>query len=120
MKAACGGCNRGIDLANPSAPYDVNTMCRLCWLYHNNPDYRSQWHEEPQLPSLAQQAMSFAGAAIKHIATGAKSVSQEELDRRLAICNGCDKFVGGRCSLCGCSCNVKASWLEQNCPIQKW
>jgi hypothetical protein len=50
--------------------------------------------------------------------------SREEHDRRLAICQDCDKFdsTQGRCSVCGCRGGLK-SWISSEsgrCPLGKW
>jgi hypothetical protein len=36
----CGGCERGAPF---DGPYDISRQCRLCWLFHNNADYRKLW-----------------------------------------------------------------------------
>lgn len=36
----CGHCNRGEPF---DGPYDVQTQCRMCWLYHNDFSYRAHW-----------------------------------------------------------------------------
>ncbi len=32
----CGGCERGAPF---DGPYDISRQCRICWLYHNDPEY---------------------------------------------------------------------------------
>lgn len=74
-----------------------------------------------------------------------KKVSEEELQRRLTICEGCPSFTGDReCGECGCPIDFKASleWIDLtiknwaknkigirpkeiiktniNCPLKKW
>lgn len=51
--------------------------------------------------------------------------SQEEIDKRLGICKGCEKwdqarFFGiGKCNTCGCSA-VKQWLATSKCPLNKW
>jgi len=79
--------------------------------------------DKKALPSLMKQATSFAKSAIKHVRSGMKNVSQEEIDKRIEICGGCEFFTGGekpRCSKCGCHIRLKARWESSKCPIDKW
>lgn len=38
-----------------------------------------------------------------------EQVSEEEAQRRLSICNGCDKLEGDQCGLCGCKVEFKVT-----------
>lgn len=71
-------------------------------------------------PSLIKQAVNLAKSTAKHVATGMQKVSVSELERRLNICNTCDKLNKGRCAECGCFVNIKASWGSEKCPLGKW
>jgi Family of unknown function (DUF6171) len=79
-----------------------------------------------QYPSLAQQAKNAAVAAGSVIASIVRrepvAVSQEEQDRRLAICHACEFWdaAQGRCSKCGCFGAWKTWLASQRCPIEKW
>ena len=77
---------------------------------------------EKKLPSIAKQATNFAGAVVKHVATGMGHVSAEKKQERLAICNNCplvskDKM---RCTECGCHLASKTSWSSSSCPKGYW
>ncbi len=81
---------------------------------------------EPQYPSAGRQIMNAVGAAgrvFKNMATGQKPVvSKEEQERRISICQRCDKYdpAQGRCTLCGCLGKFK-TWLStEDCPIGRW
>ncbi len=93
-------------------------QCRLCWLYHNDASYHNFWNEEP--PSMLGKAINFTKAIVQHLAAGLPRVADEELIRRLAICNQCEFYIESRCLKCGCTMQIKASWTEQKCPIGKW
>lgn len=77
---------------------------------------------ELKMPSLYKQFKNLtleAGKTVKNIATGAAaSVSQEERERRLAICNSCEKYdqKKARCSLCGCKMSLKTHLASASCP----
>ena len=51
-----------------------------------------------------------------------KNVDNEEYQRRIDICNGCewisDKFI---CKQCHCYMKVKARWdIKNSCKLNKW
>ncbi len=76
--------------------------------------------------SLVQKAANFAAATAKHIAAGAPRCTQEQIDARFAICQGCEHFDGKACKKCGCPVVrekkfvSKLSWADQSCPVGKW
>jgi hypothetical protein len=74
----------------------------------------------PEFPSLVEQAAHLAGAVGRFVASGAKRASEEERARRMAICEGCENYAGGRCRLCGCQLHAKVLMLSEHCPISKW
>jgi len=64
---------------------------------------------------------------VKHYAEGAvKAVKAmtlpetEESKARLAVCQGCDKWTGTSCKVCGCYVNLKVKIPEEKCPEGKW
>jgi hypothetical protein len=82
----------------------------------------------PPPPSLAARVGGFMAAAGRHVASGATRATQEEVDRRFAICqsNKCGFYDGRTCRKCGCFVSnkrqlvSKLSWAEQSCPIGLW
>lgn len=99
-----------------------------CRLWRNPGD---QWCEHwpvDELPSLPRLAGRVIVAGARHILTGARECTPEELQARRDICAACkahwdpDAFGGlGRCRhpKCGCS-GVKLQWSSQACPMGKW
>jgi hypothetical protein len=85
-------------------------------------------YQPPKLeyPSLFQQAKNAAHAVGDVVASAVRgepvSVSQEEQDRRLAICHACEFWdtTQGRCAQCGCFGAWKTWLASQQCPIAKW
>tara|TARA_R100000008_G_scaffold51266_1_gene30787 strand:- start:249 stop:611 length:363 start_codon:yes stop_codon:yes gene_type:complete len=83
-------------------------------------------NEEVKQPSAAKKLKNFAVSAIKHAVNGMPTCTQEEINERLAVCQGCKWFRGQKCYKCGCACNNnkkflnKLAWADQECPIGKW
>lgn len=73
-------------------------------------------------PSLLQKAANFGVAAIGHALRGNPTCTQEQIDARLAICQGCDLFKDNACLKCGCAVVReqqylnKLAWADQQCP----
>lgn len=75
------------------------------------------------MPPIREQMKTFAKAALGHALDGFRSVDDGEFARRIAICEGCEKFTKDRkCSVCGCFCDIKARWASERCPLEppKW
>jgi hypothetical protein len=71
-------------------------------------------------PTLGRQALNLMGAVGRFVASGLATASPELRAERMVICEGCDRFVGGRCSACGCRLAAKVAMQSESCPIQKW
>lgn len=76
--------------------------------------------------SLMQKVANFAKAAVKHVASGMPMASEEEINRRFAICQTCPFLKNGACTKCGCPVNrekkfiSKLAWADQKCPVGHW
>ena len=46
--------------------------------------------------------------------------SQNLIDNRLVICDGCEKLNSGTCAECGCFVEIRAAIVRSKCPIKKW
>ncbi|MGN0294957.1 MAG: DUF6171 family protein [Lachnospiraceae bacterium] len=55
-------------------------------------------------------------AAIKK----ADQVQDEEYERRLAVCKGCEKLNEGTCLACGCYVELRAAMKAAHCSYKKW
>jgi hypothetical protein len=77
-------------------------------------------------PSLLTKAVNFATSAAKHVAAGMPRASEEEIERRFAICQGCEFYGGKACTKCGCPVVreqrfvSKLAWANEKCPVGKW
>lgn len=92
-------------------------MCRRCirdGLNTNNP------------PGVARKVVNFAKSAVLHMASGMPMCTQEQIDARFSICQGCEFYKDGACQKCGCPLNrekqfiSKLSWANEKCPVGKW
>lgn len=76
--------------------------------------------------SLLEKAKNFAKAAVQHVAAGMPRASEEEIERRFAICRGCEFYKNSACTKCGCPISrerkfvSKLAWADQSCPVGKW
>lgn len=80
---------------------------------------------EPKLPSTLQMAKNLTKAAIEEslsIASGESSVADDEISRRMELCQHCEFFIHqqSRCSKCGCFMKLKAKLRAAHCPVGKW
>ena len=83
-------------------------------------------HQKPRPPSTLAKAVNFAAAAAKHAAAGMPRATDEEVERRYAICQGCEFLKNDACTKCGCPIArrkkfiSKLSWANEKCPVGKW
>ena len=72
-------------------------------------------------PSLSRRVANLGKALVGHAKNGCRLVPQEEQDRRLAICQGCEFFglkKAGVCGHkdCGCTMRTKVKLASSCCP----
>jgi len=78
------------------------------------------------MPRLVTRAWNLTKALAAFVADGIATVSKEEYERRLGICDGCvppDGWrVGAVCRHTGCGCYiaVKAKGRAWKCQVGKW
>lgn len=86
-------------------------------------DYPRPRHDSP---STLEKVKNFAAAAAKHVAAGMPRATDEEVERRYAICQGCEFLKNEACTKCGCPIArrkkfiSKLSWANEKCPVGKW
>lgn len=73
-----------------------------------------------RFPSLFRQAWNFTKAVGRFVSDGMRTVSKEEYENRLRICDKCEYRRGNRCLKCGCGLQIKAKGRAFDCPIGKW
>ncbi|MBC8356991.1 MAG: hypothetical protein H8E66_33890 [Planctomycetes bacterium] len=71
-------------------------------------------------PGLARQAWNLAASLASFVADGCKTVTEQEYQARLEICDPCDQRHRNLCLKCGCSLSLKARGRAFQCPLNKW
>jgi hypothetical protein len=82
--------------------------------------FPSSQAETASFPSLHRQAWNLARALADFVADGCTTVSRQEYEARLAVCDACDQRHGNRCLVCGCRLALKARGRAFQCPLAKW
>jgi len=99
-------------------PYIKGQHCRRCWRYHNDDRYKNKW--DAVGPSIIKKAGNFIVAAVKHLSSGMKKLCDDEYQKRIDVCDSCEKKVGDNCLECGCVLSIKARWASEDCPLGRW
>lgn len=82
--------------------------------------------EKPvEQPSLWARGVNFAGAMTRWAGSGFQTRKRDEIEKRLAICQGCEFLSNDACSKCGCPCTGdgvfdKLVIATERCPEGKW
>lgn len=89
--------------------------------YREQMDLILRVRHNKELPSTAQMAKNLMSAAVSHLRSGWSKCPPEQSAERYNICKSCEKLRDdGRCAICGCFMDIKSTWKEQKCPIEKW
>lgn len=109
----------------PYTPRDVRVKAPL-----RPPPVKQARHDsplgKPALPGMGQRVANAADATkriLSNLLSGRKVlVTEEEAERRLEICKGCEYFSGSTCSQCGCFMSWKKIFTTERCPLDppKW
>ena len=77
--------------------------------------------EQPQYPSLIQQAKNLAQFT-SDVVNDPNKVDDAVYEQRLDVCKSCNFYdvEQNRCMQCGCWLKYKARFKEGHCPIEKW
>jgi hypothetical protein len=78
--------------------------------------------------NILRKIPTFLKSLAFHVWSGFPKSSQEEINYRFQICQGCDLFDNraSQCLVCGCNINSKKifinklAWADQECPKGKW
>lgn len=78
-------------------------------------------------PTILNMVSNFTKTMIQFVKSGLAIVGENEFQRRLTICRGCNLWdeAGrhglGKCFHKKCGCTKIKHWLEtSDCPIKKW
>ena len=96
----------------------VKSVCQFC----NGQKCNGQCRDNQNLPSKTEMASNLIKATKEHAKTGFAKVDNDEQQKRLEICQGCEFYIPSqdRCSKCGCYLKSKSAWKSSKCPIGKW
>lgn len=80
-------------------------------------------YTEPIQPGLVAK-VAHGAAGIAAAVAGVDKASDEEIERRQAICKGCEfavKVLGvfKKCGKCGCVIKAKIRLASEHCPLEK-
>lgn len=83
--------------------------------------------ENYKTPNFFEKVMNYGEAIKKHVFSGMKTRSQEEINRIFKICEKCEFFQNNSCRICGCAISNnpnafrnKVAMASEHCPIGKW
>lgn len=54
--------------------------------------------------------------------TPLRIASDDEIEKRIAICESCEFYIKSttNCKKCGCFMKMKTKFKDMSCPIMKW
>jgi hypothetical protein len=109
----CTACGRTHTL-RPHERTPLHLRCGLTVHEPNTP--------RPPMPPLSKRAWNLANALASFVADGCKTVSKEEYEARLTVCDTCNLRNGEWCAHSGCGCyrKIKAAGRAWKCPAGKW
>ena len=66
--------------------------------------------------------INFTKSFANYASNGFHNSSKEVQDFRANICKTCENFnsLNTTCNLCGCYLDIKVTWANEKCPIDKW
>jgi hypothetical protein len=79
-----------------------------------------------EYPSPLQMAKNLATSVVNNVKSVADgnslSISKEDAQKRLRVCQQCDFYdsLQERCKKCGCKLAIKTYLKAEKCPIGKW
>jgi hypothetical protein len=117
---------------NPDCPICGRSGCKTYplilekWAAGENREHWKRIHDQMNglaYPPKLEQAGNALIAAAKFVTSGLHVVSDEERDRRHAICQTPCKHYDNKqdgCYLCGCTTRYKTRLASSSCPIGLW
>jgi hypothetical protein len=112
----CGAC--GLQVSSPHPAEQIHARCR-----------GTARLSSPQAGRTIAHPTSLASDVAQYLLNGQAGVSAVEIERRLAVCRGCESFTGDNCRrLCVC-CARQRDWFwglvgfgrnPQHCPRGRW
>lgn len=121
-RAVCRKCDCGADPSDPCAACARHKWFAQPGCKEVSEPVQGVQAPPPSLTAMAVTATAALAAEASAILRGEPAVSDEEIARRLGICQPCGNYQqeSKRCSLCGCFLKFKTALRSQNCPAGKW
>ena len=88
-----------------------------------NAKNRKGTYKMPTVTQMAKNVVQTTVDTVKTVAAGnSATLNEQEVNKRKAICDGCDAFnkAQQRCTKCGCYMAVKTYLRAATCPLGKW
>ncbi|HEY3969456.1 MAG TPA: DUF6171 family protein [Planctomycetaceae bacterium] len=85
-----------------------------------NPGVARQAAPDPSAPGILKKMWNVATSLAAFVADGCTTVTTEQYEARLKICDGCQWRSNNSCRKCGCNLALKAHGRAFKCPIGKW
>jgi len=76
----------------------------------------------PTRPQIVKNLLTAVAEEAQALIMQRPSVTEEEQDKRMKLCESCDRFLIDQiqCSACGCFMKVKTKFKSALCPLGKW
>lgn len=80
----------------------------------------SAWETNGKAPPLIELAWNLTQSLADFTADGFKTLSTEQYQQRLEVCDECDRRRESQCLECGCYLPLKVRGRAFDCPLGKW
>lgn len=71
-------------------------------------------------PSMAARLWSLSRALVEFVFDGCETVTADQYEDRLRLCDSCGERQEDQCGACGCLLSIKAKGRVWTCPLGKW
>ena len=71
-------------------------------------------------PTYSEMFYGFRDSLKSIAASGIRLCDKERHLQRYRICQDCERFLEGRCRVCGCFMKLKTRFSAMRCPLGKW
>lgn len=99
------------------------SVCRSCNLRTSvceEPRSIAEVKNPDKAPSLPQRSWNLTKAVAAFVGDGFQTLSEEDYQIRLQICDVCNRRKEDYCLECGCKLSLKAKGRAFKCPLGKW
>jgi hypothetical protein len=72
------------------------------------------------MTKIEQIFYGWAKYSFKYLGYKPDKETADLAQKRLIICDDCEKRIDNKCKVCGCNLAAKTLVKESECPIKKW